>query len=144
MASEDAPPSVFIDANVLFSGVRATGTPAEVLALHAAGLIKMTVSRQVVEELVRTLRRKETRALPVAMAFFDGAPPVLAQDPHENDVDRLSGRINQDDAPIVAAALAADVQYFVTGDRQLISELKSIGPPFAVLTPRELLDELNR
>ncbi len=143
MASEDAPPSVFVDANVLFSGVRSAGPPAEILALHARGLVRLIVSRQIIEELVRNLRKKEPLALPVAMAYFDGAEPVLAPDPDEDSVDRLAGRINPNDAPIVAAALGTDIAYFVTGDRQLSRELRAISPPFIVLSPREFVEEFT-
>ena len=144
MAREDAPPSVFVDANVLFSGVRATaGPPAEILALHAAGLITIVISRQIVEELVRNLRKKEPAALPVAIAFFDGAEPILASDPDEGAVDRLAGHVNANDAPIVATALTAEITYFVTGDRQLADEVKAIAPSFAVLSPREFIDEFT-
>ena len=144
MAREDAPPSVFVDANVLFSGVRAAaGPPAEILALHAAGLITIVISRQIVEELVRNLRKKEPAALPAAMAFFDVAEPILASDPDEDSVDRLAGHVNPNDAPIIAAALTAEITYFVTGDRQLADEIKAIAPSFAVLSPREFIEELT-
>lgn len=144
MAREDAPPSVFVDANVLFSGVHsATGPPSEILALHAAGVITIGISRQIIEELVRNLRKKEPATLPVVMAFFDGAAPIVAPDPDEDAVDRLAGCVNPNDAPIVAAALGGEVHYFVTGDRKLADEVKTIAPPFAVLTPREFIDEFT-
>lgn len=99
------------------------------------------MSRQIIEELVRTLRRKAPAALPVAMALFAGALPALAEDPTEGAVDALAGHINAKDSPIVAAALGSDVDYFVTGDRQLADEIRAIGPPFSVLTPREFIEQ---
>jgi hypothetical protein len=75
------------------------------------------------------------------LTIFQTGAPRLAQDPDAGDVDSLVERgVNESDAPIVAAALAADVDYFVTGDRRLRNELAGLNPPFRALSPRELIE----
>ena len=144
MVSEDARPSVFVDSNVLFSGVNSPhGPPARILALQATGRITLVISRQVAEELVRNLRHKAPAAVPVLLALFERALPRLAEDPYEDVVDSVTAAgVNSNDAPIVAAALDAGVDYFVTGDRRLRNEVQRINPPFRVVSPRELIEEL--
>lgn len=141
MAREDAPPSVFVDSNVLFSAAHSPlGAPSKLLALHGDGRINVVISRQVLEELVRNLRRKAPRAIPVLLTLFQIRLPRLAEDPYEDEVDTLTqAGVNKDDAPIVAAAHGADVDYFVTGDRPLREEVRALNPPFRVLSPREFL-----
>ena len=55
-----------------------------------------------------------------------------------------SAGVNRDDAPIVAAALDSDAQYFVSGDRRLVTEIKRVDPPFRVLSPRQFLEEIGK
>jgi predicted nucleic acid-binding protein len=145
MASDDARSSVFVDSNVLFSGVHSPhGPPARILALHATGRIALVMSRQVAEELVRNLRHKAPAAVPVLLALFERALPRVAEDPYEDVVDSVTAAgVNSKDAPIVAAALDAGVDYFVTGDRRLRNEMRQINPPFRVLSPRELIQEIT-
>ncbi len=145
MASEDARPSVFIDANVLFSGVYSPhGPPARILAIHAAGRIRLVISRQIAEEVVRNLRQKAPTAVAVLLLFFERALPRVTEDPYEDAVDGVAAAgVNGNDAPIVAAALDSDVEYFVTGDRRLLTEIKRIDPPFRVLSPRQFLEEIR-
>ena len=145
MASEDARPEVFVDSNVVFSGIYSPlGAAARILALHSLDRIRLVISRQVAEELVRNLRQKAPEAVPLLLGFFASKLPRLAQDPYEDEVDRLEGAgVNEKDAPIVAAAVGAGVQYFVTGDRRLRNEIDQIPRPFRVVTPRQLIEELT-
>src|SRR6266540_2288592 len=52
-------PRPFVDTNVLYSGLYSSrGAPAELLKRHADGKLTIVISRQVLEELVRTVRNK--------------------------------------------------------------------------------------
>ena len=49
-------PRPFVDTNVLYSGLYSSrGAPAELLKRHADGKLTIVISRQVLEELVRTV-----------------------------------------------------------------------------------------
>lgn len=47
--------------------------------------------------------------------------------PAAEQTQRLAGRVPSEDEPVVAAALAARVPYFVTGDRRLLAALPGVG-----------------
>lgn len=52
------PPKVFVDTNVLVSGLLYRGNESRVLELALDGKIKLVLSRQVIEEARRTLVEK--------------------------------------------------------------------------------------
>jgi len=58
-------PRVFLDSNVLFSGLHsARGAPGIILDHFAKGAVIMVVSPLVLEEVVRTIKSKLPEALP--------------------------------------------------------------------------------
>ena len=65
------PLRVFLDTNVLFSGAySASGSPRRLLDGAARGQFQPVVSSTVLDELVRNLRNKPTRPLPVREHIF--------------------------------------------------------------------------
>jgi predicted nucleic acid-binding protein len=138
-------PRVFADTNVLFSAAySATGPPAELLGMHVEGTIQLVISPRVINEIVRELTAKLPGTAPLLVAAMIGTPPAVVADPSRRDVDAAARNINLRDAPIFAAALTAEIDYFVTGDRRFLGEARAAQPPFAVVTPRELLDRLEQ
>ena len=132
---------VFLDANVWYSALHSPqGTPATILRHHARGNVTAVVSRQVLGEVLRVIRRKLPGGVERFRDLLRGAPPMVTADPQAQTVSRVMVTVNEDDAPIVAAALDAGVDYFVTGDLRLLKEVRRLpGAPRAV-SPRELLD----
>lgn len=114
---------LFFNSNVWVSALGTRGLCAElaslVLRLHEGGNLELLISAAVREEVRRILRDKfgASRAdLSAADAVLDLAtavgpapwtPPAGFPDP--------------DDAPLVAAAIAAGADRFVTGDRALLA-----------------------
>ena len=142
--NRSAPLRVFVDTNVLFSADHSSqSAPGRILQLHRDGYIVIIVSQQVLDELVRNLREKLPSGLPVLQRLLNARPPEIIADPPQTDVDALAEAVNFDDAPIVAAALAAEADYFITGDRALREQAAGLSTRFRVASPRELLDHLE-
>ncbi|MBI2864469.1 MAG: putative toxin-antitoxin system toxin component, PIN family [Chloroflexi bacterium] len=135
---------VFFDANVLFSGIYGgTGAPTRLLDLCVAGTITMIVSRQVIEETVRTLRKKRPEALPSLQTLLFSLTPTVVDDPAGEEVAACLPFVrHQEDSPILAAAIKGRADFLVTGNTRHFQP-----PPDAsimILSPRELLDRFSR
>lgn len=138
-------PRVFFDTNVLYSALHSpSGAPAEVVALHANGRIDMVVSNLVLIEVVRTVRHKLPLRLEDLRRFLAGSPPEVVPNPSLHELRAVRKVVNPKDAPIIAAAMNARVDYLVSGDRAFIAEAQRVlgAPP--TMTPRQLLDELTQ
>jgi putative PIN family toxin of toxin-antitoxin system len=143
MAAADRP-RVFLDTNVLVSGLYSqSGPPAEILRLHAHGRIRIILSRQVLEELVATMEAKLPAALPALRTFLVNAPPEVVPDPSADEIQRFAPHVNRSDAPLLAAAVMASVDYFATGDSAFLREARRLETSVALVTPRELLGRLQ-
>jgi len=129
---------VFLDTNVLASAATTRGLCAdvvrEVLASH-----ELLISTQVLTELKRVLRTK----FGVAQDLIDDFISLMRQD----TVLARPGQLptveiqDQDDLPILAAAISADADVFVTGDKELLDlgHIENI----AILSPRQFWDKLR-
>lgn len=136
-------PRVFLDTNVLVSALySAAGPPGQILKLHAADRITIVVSQLVLDELLSSIRRKFRQVLPDLRSFLLSAPPEIVPDPSPAEVDRLSATVNFDDAPILAAALAAEVDAFVTGDAALLRQAKRLHTSIRLPKPAQFLKDL--
>lgn len=123
----------FLDSNVLFSGAYTdAGPPGRLVDLAALGAFQLVVSRTVLDEVVRNLQRKAPGALPRLGRILIMAALEVAPEASEAEIDRLEEAGFGSDAPIVAAALAADVDYFCTGDQRLLARAAAIQELHAV------------
>jgi putative PIN family toxin of toxin-antitoxin system len=129
---------VFVDTNVLVSAVATRGLCADVLRTILASH-ELVVSQQVLDEVRRVLRLK-LGVSPGPLADFirllqqdaDIAPPARLPDIELCD---------RDDLPILGAAIAAQVEVFVTGDQELV-ELGSV-EGMRVVSPRQFWEGLK-
>jgi predicted nucleic acid-binding protein len=134
----------FLDTNVLFSGLHRPGLPSTILELHAGGEIGIVISRQVLEELVRTIRRKHPAILPLVGVFLTSTPPEICDDPSPADVQEAARCINAKDAPILAAALRTRADCLVSGNTRHFTPEVSRCAGISILTPAVYLAELGR
>lgn len=132
---------VFLDTSALIAGVISlTGAARELLWLGEAGLIRLVVSRQVLTEADRTLSAKLPLLLDGFHSLLRQVTPIITEDPSVDSV-RDAGRvIHQGDAPILAAARHAEVDYLVTWNTRHFQTKKVRNwVAFPVVTPGELL-----
>lgn len=132
---------IFLDSNVIISGIYSkAGPPGKILDLHTAGRIQIVVCKFVLEEVIRNIRVKRSKDIPALYAFLSNAPPVVAVDPGINEILLWAKYLSQEDAIILAAAIHARVDYFITGDKHFHSAaLKSQKLNLKILTPAEFV-----
>ncbi|MBN1369690.1 MAG: putative toxin-antitoxin system toxin component, PIN family [Dehalococcoidaceae bacterium] len=135
---------VFLDTNVIFSGLySAKGAPGTILDHYVQGKFKVVVSRQVLDELVYTLKQKLPHALPALRTFLINMPPEVTPDPPLAEIRRWNA-LQPGDAAILAAAITAKPDFFVTGDNHFLDNadaLKQTG--LNIVTPADFLKQVK-
>lgn len=144
-ARRDRSPLVFLDSNVIFSGLHSPeGPPGDILRYLIEGKITVVVSQQVLEEVVRTFKKKLPRALPALREFLLNSPLKVVGDPEPDEVARWAGVMQEGDASILAAAIAAGPDFFVTGDSHFLNNTQlEKESTMAICSPSELIDNLS-
>jgi uncharacterized protein len=129
---------VFLDTNVLASAAATRGLCADVLR----GVLtshELLTSEQVLSELARVLRTKFGVAQELIGDFISlmRQDTVLAQ-PGQLPTVEIQ---DQDDLPILSAAISAGAAVFVTGDKEIldIGQIENL----AILSPRQFWDKLK-
>ena len=139
-------PRVFLDSNVVFSGLYSPeGAPGIILEHFVKGSIRVVVSQQVLEEVVRTIRSNLPGALPALRALLVSIPPEVVADPTPQDMKYWMKKLPLGDAAILAAAIGAQPDYFVTGDKHF-AEDQSIAREAGlhIVSPADFLRLLER
>lgn len=132
---------VFLDTNVLIAGLLSrTGASAAVLDLGEAEEILIVVSRQVLVEADRTFLAKFPHLIDRYRLFIRNLAPLLVEDPTPRNVQAAAQVIELDDAPILAAAKDAAVDYLVTlNTRHFATPTVRAFFPAPIVTPAEFL-----
>ena len=126
---------VFFDTNVLVSAFVSRGLCNDLLEIVLAEH-ELLVSDLVVEEFERVLRDKLGAPKPVlerALRILDQAEVV----PNPTAVPG-GPAFDEDDAAILAAAIEAGADVFVTGDQELLAAAK--GQPVPAVSPRRFME----
>jgi len=135
---------VFLDTSALFAGIwSASGGSRMILRLGELGAIRLLVSPQVLEEIERALRRKAPDSLGMLALLLDRSRVEVVPSPPPRTVLKsraLTGHLG--DAQVLAAAWAADSDYFVTLDRKHFLDNRALTGtvPFPVGTPGDFLE----
>ena len=136
---------VFVDTSALIAGIiSTTGAAREVLRLCEAGIVDVFLSRQVLVEADRNLSEKLPALVEEFRDFMRKMAPVLLDDPSPKEVLRASRVIHHKDAPILAAAISADVDYLVSWNTRHFhkpSVMEAVR--FKIVTPGEFLVEFR-
>jgi putative PIN family toxin of toxin-antitoxin system len=129
---------VFLDTNVLASAAATRGLCADVLR-EVLTSHELLTSALVLSELKRVLRNK----FGVQQNLVDDFTSLMRQDTVLAEPGRLPTiQIrDQDDLPILSAAISAGADVFVTGDKELL-DIGHIGN-LAILSPRQFWDKLK-
>ena len=137
---------VFLDTSALIAGVISpTGAAREVLRLCEARLVDLVVSRQVLTEADRNLSAKLPEVLPDYRALLTQLAPQIVEDPAPEAVKEAARIIHHKDAPILAAAREAEVDYLVSWNtRHFHTGAVRAFVSFPVVTPGELLKDFRR
>ena len=110
---------VFIDTNVLIAGVNSvTGASATILDLCEARVLQMVVSRQVLIEADRNFAAKFPQLVGRFRQFMHNLAPLMVEDPRPESMEKAATIIDRKDAPILAAAENANVDFLITLDKR--------------------------
>jgi putative PIN family toxin of toxin-antitoxin system len=110
---------VFIDTNVLIAGVNSvTGASATLLDLCEAGVLQMVVSRQVLIEADRNFTAKFPQWVGRFRQFMHNLAPLMVEDPTPESIKKAAAIVDRKDAPILAAAQNANVDFLITLDKK--------------------------
>jgi putative PIN family toxin of toxin-antitoxin system len=136
---------VFLDSNVIFSGLHSPeGPPGAILRYLIEGKITVVVSQQVLEEVVRTFKKKLPRALPALREFLLNSPLKVVGDSEPNDIAQWADMMQEGDASILAASIAAEPDFFVTGDSHFLNNTRlKKKSTLVICSPSELIDNLS-
>jgi len=133
---------VFFDASVLFSATYSqTGSSRDLIRGAIRGKIQIVVSRHVLKEVTDNLTLKAPGALPAFQQLMDLVLPEVVENPTLEELKRAADYIHPKDAPIVAAAVKAKVDYLVTWDRKHLVDVPKVAERsgLSVMTPGELM-----
>ena len=109
----------FIDTHVLIAGVNSvTGASATILDLCEARVLQMVVSRQVLIEADRNFAAKFPQLVGRFRQFMHNLAPLMVEDPTPESMEKAATIIDRKDAPILAAAENANVDFLITLDKR--------------------------
>lgn len=102
---------IFADSSVLIAGVGSRqGASRAMLVMAEIGLFKLIVSRQVLAECERNLRKKLPRTLPIFAELLTAIELEIVPDPSLAESQKWEPIIEAKDAPILAAAIEAKAE----------------------------------
>ncbi len=110
---------VFLDASALIAGVISpSGGAGTIVALAAAGRVRVVISRQVQVECERAFQHKAPDLLPLYWQIIQEIQPEIIPAPTLDAIGQAEEMIVARDAPILAAAIASRPDYAVSLDRK--------------------------
>jgi predicted nucleic acid-binding protein len=137
---------VFVDTSVLFAAsYSATGASREVIRLAIRGAVQLVISADVLDEAERNLAAKHPPALELFRQIVDLIPFEIAE-PSVEEVHKAASYTDVKDAPIVAAAKRARVDYLTSLDRRHLAGVPEVaqGSGLKIVLPHELLDIIRQ
>jgi len=135
---------IFADANILIAGADSrSGASRAVLLMAEIGLFTLVVSRQILDEAERNIRAKLPRALPNFAEQMAHINLEIVAEPTIEESARWESIIEAKDAPILAAAVIANV------DRILSLNTKDFTPDVTekcgipIQTPAQFIEDIR-
>ena len=128
---------VFVDTTVLFAAVySSTGSARDLIRLATEEKVQLIVSQRVLIEMERNLQKKAPDQLPAYRLLLAAVVPEMADEPAEL-AQSIATYVVSKDAPIVAAAVHAQVDYLVTYDRKHLLDRPEVAQQsgLAIVTP---------
>ena len=135
---------VFIDANVLIAGADSrSGASRAILMLAEVGLFRLVVSRQILDEAERNIRQKLPGALKVFTELMAVLNLEILGDPEPVVRHKWAAIIEPKDAPILAAAVAAQVDRFLTLNTKDFTPEVAGQSGLVIQTPAQFITDLR-
>ena len=137
---------VFIDTHILIAGLSSvTGTSATILDLCEAGVIQMVISRQVLVEADRNIAAKLPNLVDRFRQFIHNIALLMVEDPTSESMQKATAIVDRKDAPILAAAQNANVDFLITLDKKhFLNQKTRQKVVLKVVSPIEFLQSFER
>ena len=133
---------VFLDISVIMAGLASkSGGSHKVLLLAELGIIIPYTSEKVVTEVIRNVEKKLPGCLDLFYRFFRELPFQLTGYTDKN-LELAKRLINDKDAPILAAAITAKVDWLLSLDKHFLYENLAEEVNFKIGTPGNFLQDL--
>jgi predicted nucleic acid-binding protein len=140
------PLRIFLDASALFSAAySATGAARELLRLGVEEEVRLVTNAFAVTETRRNLGSKAPHAVPLLEAILSSLPLEIRPDPDVEAVLRAAVYVELKDAPIVAGAIEAEVDYLATFDRHHLLNVATVATrsDVTIATPGDILSAIR-
>lgn len=135
---------VFADSSVLIAGAGSrSGASRAVLTMAEIGLFKLLVSRQVLDECERNLRKKLPAALSVFAELLAAINLEIVPNPSPEESARWEGIIEAKDAPILAAAVRAAPDRLLTLNPKDFTPEVAVQSGLVIQTPDDFVQEIR-
>lgn len=135
---------VFADSSLLIAGVGSrTGASHAVLTMAEIGLFKLVISQQVLDECQRNLSKKLPAALPIFTQVLAAIDPEVRPNPPLSESARWIAIIEAKDAPIVAAAVLANVNRLLSLNTKDFTPKVAAQTGLSIQTPAEFVREVR-
>ncbi|MCJ7509490.1 MAG: putative toxin-antitoxin system toxin component, PIN family [Dehalococcoidia bacterium] len=139
-------PRIFVDTNVLVSGICFVGLPYEILRLAIAGEIRLVLSHMVLDETRRVIHEEFPQHAASLERLLLVLPYDLQSDPTVNEVESNLDLVrDRKDIPIALSAIASRADVLVSGDKHLAAQDATtalLRSRIAVLTPAEFFGQV--
>lgn len=135
---------VFIDSNVWFSAFYNKGVASDLIERLLQEKFEVVISELVLEEIIRNIEKKVSRALSLVYRFFQEYPITVVRNPKIGQLQKFRGLAQKKDLPILVSALNYKCNFFITGNKKdfKISRIKK-RHHLLILNPREMLRETS-
>ncbi|MBI2265446.1 MAG: PIN domain-containing protein [Armatimonadetes bacterium] len=132
---------VFLDSNVFIAGLCSPlGASNVILSLCSIGFLELLTAKQVLIETERNLRKKFPQILKRYHLFLEKANPMVLPDPSQEDIALAAQIIHKKDAPILAVALKADIDFLISLDARHFAKMTACAATsFDIINPEEFL-----
>ena len=129
---------VFLDTSVLFAAVYSErGAARDLIRLAVLQKVTLYISGLVVEETERNLEKKAPQKLGAYHELMKAVAFTIVPDPSKEEVLAAYAYTVLKDAPIIAAAIVVQPDYFVTYDRKDLLDKPEVGEKsgLTIVTP---------
>jgi predicted nucleic acid-binding protein len=137
---------IFLDSNVILSGIiSGHGAPRLILDLLCLDLpmLQGLMGRFNLTEIERNIAKKIPAALPVFNDYYPKLKLEVISVPAPEELAPFRGAVGDKDLPVLVSVINGQADYFVTGDKNLISQIGQKGGfPFKTVSPADLLDKM--
>lgn len=135
---------VFADSSVLIAGAGSrSGASRAVLTMAEIGLFRLVVSRQVLDECERNLRKKLPAALPLFAELLAAIKLDIVANPPAEEISPWESFIEAKDAPILAAAVLAAPDRFLTLNSKDFTPAVTAQSGLLIQSPGEFVQEIR-